>query len=1099
MSDGIASDRHKQIQHVGVRVEPKYFRDPTTRESISSLVHTVTSYAQNISRRLSTPHVPSFPHPNVSDPRLRHAPHPPFAVDEQHLQYTNFTTPSGEEIDSNGILCSKFAWLDRSRFCLLLGYNDGFQVWDASDPNNIHELVSVRDQQLGPVTWIGEMPEGVGSGLDDVEWEMGDSKNCKVISPLLALIAKPNILSSRLESRSLLHFYSLRLHKIIKTIEFGEEDEGGGEIVSCQCVRQVIVVATTTTLHFLSAPTLTRTIPILSDIAVSSNNELPAFALGSRWLAYASSSPIPSSRRSSSNAEAIGGDRAYDKVAKEVAKEVVQGVKAIGDYGYQTLSSLFSNSMPAMTSGGAGGMGIGGGAYYGGGRISAGSPVPPSPSFNSRRSASLSSPFPSPLNQVSGGGTGWYPNGPTGKSGKEGENAANETGIIMIRDLQAMQANTGNKGGSGGVIAHFKAHSNPICMLSFNLAGTLLASASTQGHTFHVFEISQRPLSGNAEVRHLYKLSRGYTLASVVDMHFSTDSLWLAVSTARGTTHMYAINPYGGASHVESHVKGHVVNGRNLYPWTVVERGEPVTMNPILRLRLRSQPFLEAKESVGEQQYHQQHSTQPSPQRYTPDGTPPYYDHYTFPPSLPSSYTGESAFESRRPGMSAYFVPPGMPQLTFSSPHIPSSPSSNSAHSPSGISLSAPTSSMSKQLSRAGSALKDLKRRSSSLTYMAVNQLVSAVSAGNNVSHYQSPYGASSNAVGGDIGSNVMSSHNKRASWASSGSDPEEAMMFAFEEEERKKKNHYSATKPETTQECTTQDVWTLHPAKGTLTLHRVWISATWREKRERGRHIMVPELVVGQEAIAEWGITRGADWDEVKVAIRTGEEKAGSGVNLNNVGTDDADVAMAQTKVSGKKQMANGRKPSSFRWLANAEIATHAITPYSPPFFTSSQFTCHVYMGEYEHELVAGRVPMTRIVDVKKGEVFFGSATGSNARQKLVQPLNSIKGSGRGGEGDGEDLAGNLSLAMRTKLEFDPSMASTPIIIGGSEGSSGHESLSFDDAFMIQGDEGGGFAKLATDEEFRIVFEQVGGGNTDAFLHPSAGDASRRKTLDDK
>lgn len=34
------------------------------------------------------------------------------------------------------------------RSCLLLGYTDGFQVWDVSNPDNIHEICSVRDEEL---------------------------------------------------------------------------------------------------------------------------------------------------------------------------------------------------------------------------------------------------------------------------------------------------------------------------------------------------------------------------------------------------------------------------------------------------------------------------------------------------------------------------------------------------------------------------------------------------------------------------------------------------------------------------------------------------------------------------------------------------------------------------------------------------------------------------------------------------------------------------------------------------------------------------------------------------------------------------------------
>ena len=43
-------------------------------------------------------------------------------------------------------------------------------------------------------------------------------------------------------------------------------------------------------------------------------------------------------------------------------------------------------------------------------------------------------------------------------------------------------------------------------------------------------------------------------------MTFTNDSRWLAVSTKRGTTHLFALNPYGGGVNVRTHTKTHVVN-----------------------------------------------------------------------------------------------------------------------------------------------------------------------------------------------------------------------------------------------------------------------------------------------------------------------------------------------------------------------------------------------------------------------------------------------------------------------------------------------------------------------------------------------------------
>lgn len=138
----------------------------------------------------------------------------------------------------------------------------------------------------------------------------------------------------------------------------------------------------------------------------------------------------------------------------------------------------------------------------------------------------------------------------------------------MVRDILKLPASP-SRNLSASVLAHYRPHSHPIMELTFNSAGTLLMSVSNQGHTFHVFSIlpSGTHTGSNA---HLYSLLRGYTDARVEDSKFSADSLWCAVSTARGTTHLYAINPDGGRPEILGHVRG---KARNSYAGFAVPRG----------------------------------------------------------------------------------------------------------------------------------------------------------------------------------------------------------------------------------------------------------------------------------------------------------------------------------------------------------------------------------------------------------------------------------------------------------------------------------------------------------------------------------------------
>ncbi|PSN43844.1 Breast carcinoma-amplified sequence 3, partial [Blattella germanica] len=116
-------------------------------------------------------------------------------------------------------------------------------------------------------------------------------------------------------------------------------------------------------------------------------------------------------------------------------------------------------------------------------------------------------------------------------------------------------------GNSDNIIAHFLAHSDPVVALAFDPSGMLLLTADKRGHDFHVFRIHPHPGGSSlAAVHHLYVLHRGDTTAKVQDIAFAADSRWVAVSTLRGTTHVFPITPYGGPVGIRTHATPHVVN-----------------------------------------------------------------------------------------------------------------------------------------------------------------------------------------------------------------------------------------------------------------------------------------------------------------------------------------------------------------------------------------------------------------------------------------------------------------------------------------------------------------------------------------------------------
>uniref|UniRef100_A0A8D3AX83 BCAS3 microtubule associated cell migration factor n=1 Tax=Scophthalmus maximus TaxID=52904 RepID=A0A8D3AX83_SCOMX len=137
-------------------------------------------------------------------------------------------------------------------------------------------------------------------------------------------------------------------------------------------------------------------------------------------------------------------------------------------------------------------------------------------------------------------------------------------GVVTIIDTQSVgegQVLVSEDSDGEGVVAHFPAHDKPISCMQFNPSGMLLVTADTLGHDFHVFQILTHPwASSQSAVHHLYTLHRGETEAKVQDMCFSPDSRWVAISTLRGTTHVFPINPYGGAPCARTHVSPRVVN-----------------------------------------------------------------------------------------------------------------------------------------------------------------------------------------------------------------------------------------------------------------------------------------------------------------------------------------------------------------------------------------------------------------------------------------------------------------------------------------------------------------------------------------------------------
>ncbi|XP_076452638.1 BCAS3 microtubule associated cell migration factor-like [Babylonia areolata] len=141
-------------------------------------------------------------------------------------------------------------------------------------------------------------------------------------------------------------------------------------------------------------------------------------------------------------------------------------------------------------------------------------------------------------------------------------------GIVSVVDLKTITATVRDMWSVSddpdimGLLAHFHAHANePVAAMAFDESGMLLLTACKLGHNFHVFRLMTHPCSSSlGAVHHLYTLHRGDTTAKVTQVSFTKDSRWVAVSTHRGTTHVFPITPYGGAVNVRTHCGARVVN-----------------------------------------------------------------------------------------------------------------------------------------------------------------------------------------------------------------------------------------------------------------------------------------------------------------------------------------------------------------------------------------------------------------------------------------------------------------------------------------------------------------------------------------------------------
>lgn len=404
-----------------------------------------------------------------------------------------------------------------TRRVLLLGYRSGFQVWDVEEADNVHDLVSRYD---GPVSFMQMLPRPItskrlrdkfaevrplmvfcadGSHSCGTKFQDGLTIACNGTS------TNYHDLGNGSSVPTVVRFYSLRSQSYVHMLKFRSA------IYSVRCSSRVVAICQAAQVHCFNAATLEIEYAILTNPIVTGHPSSGGIgigygplAVGPRWLAY-SGTPVVVSNDGRVNPQhlmqslsfsgfASNGSRVAH-YAKESSKHLAAGIVNLGDLGYKKLSRYCSELLPD--------------------------------SQNSLQSAI-------PGGKSNGTVNGHLPD-------------ADNVGMVIVRDIF-----------SKNVIAQFRAHKSPISALCFDPSGILLVTASVQGHNINIFKImpglqgSSSACDAGTSYVHLYRLQRGLTNAVIQDISFSDDSNWIMISSSRGTSHLFAINPLGGSVNFQS-------------------------------------------------------------------------------------------------------------------------------------------------------------------------------------------------------------------------------------------------------------------------------------------------------------------------------------------------------------------------------------------------------------------------------------------------------------------------------------------------------------------------------------------------------------------
>ena len=431
---------------------------------------------------------------------------------------------------------------------LLLGYETGLQVWDLSDPKVMVEVLSLRGRPI--MLHAAVLPPR--SSRDD---------RFATVRPVLAYCEA--------ESPTAVKFMQLETSD-----DVGDPLQHADPVVGLHCTQQYFVVATETKISIYNSGTLEK-LHELSDCCQRTVRGVAVnpVALGSRWLAYVSSSRLPYSEASVFGSLGAVGAAGRSGLAEQAVRLVQEGGDSVITLAAQGVNLLNQNlNGPSQ-------------------------PMTPSPAEQQQQKK------------------------------KDAPDALEPSGIVKVVDLQPLTELLDSGAAAAAVatnpplplIAHFQAHdlAFPLMLVAFSQDGSLLATADAAGQHVYVFLLNSAPsspeaaslaktslqhqhichtlpshargpaapaastssatagaaastenLMGDAPAlspRLIYKLQRGFKRGWIREISFSQDSRWIMFTSERGTVHVFPINPRGGAVNGLTHTSPTIRNASRFF------------------------------------------------------------------------------------------------------------------------------------------------------------------------------------------------------------------------------------------------------------------------------------------------------------------------------------------------------------------------------------------------------------------------------------------------------------------------------------------------------------------------------------------------------